>query len=729
MRTINRVRAFATGSCLLLTLAGPARAEPCGPADLNGDGFVDFVDYLVFLNLYEAGDPQVDFTGDGLVDFSDYLEFLNLYEAGCLPACEPAAALAAVPLPTYPYANFVDAFLDTSPVTVAVDPARHPDLSGRATRIYITANRTWADGDALVDVRGASQAFTWPGGTLPANLIPLTGSTGLPADAGEDIGIGYDIVIDVNADGVFDLCDLVDGAGPEAGFYKFKDLSTVNPATAVTQIGTLSVPIGRTAAGFEDERWYYPTDIASRGQIPIVFIGHGAGHQYTWYDHLGLHLASYGMIVISFENNVGAITSTAKCTLDHVNTVIALQSTLGGGILNGHIDQSEIYLIGHSRGGEGVAYAWPLLDTTYAPTGGFPRVISSADIKYVQSIAPVNDLDTLTPPSGAMTADFMLLYGGADGDVCGCPAFELSWSFPVFERALARRNSVYIQGADHNVFNCCGFRDFTGPAGTETGRPESQKLQKALTLASIKYYRDGNIPAGEVLWRQYETFKPGATLATAVVDYEYRDSGPGRRFIIDDYQANFDFATSSSGGAVAFTITNLNEGLMRDPDTYTWSPSDPMNGMSRSHATGDAFCAVFDYDPAVPSRHYTFDVVPAGRDTTPYTFLSFRACQQTRHPYTTASLSDQVFDVELEDSAGQTSRIRINAYGGGIEEVYQRSGGWQNEFETIRIRLSDFTADGRALDLSDIVKVRFLFGSAHGSDQGRLGLDDIEFVK
>ncbi|MCC6675857.1 MAG: hypothetical protein IT436_01815 [Phycisphaerales bacterium] len=52
-------------------------------ADLNGDGLVDFADYLEFLNLYDAGDPRVDFNQDGLVDFSDYLEFLNLYDAGC----------------------------------------------------------------------------------------------------------------------------------------------------------------------------------------------------------------------------------------------------------------------------------------------------------------------------------------------------------------------------------------------------------------------------------------------------------------------------------------------------------------------------------------------------------------------------------------------------------------------------------------------------------------------
>ncbi|MCC6678608.1 MAG: hypothetical protein IT436_15855 [Phycisphaerales bacterium] len=52
-------------------------------ADLNGDGLVDFSDYLEFLNFYDSQDPRVDFNQDGLVDFSDYLEFLNLYDAGC----------------------------------------------------------------------------------------------------------------------------------------------------------------------------------------------------------------------------------------------------------------------------------------------------------------------------------------------------------------------------------------------------------------------------------------------------------------------------------------------------------------------------------------------------------------------------------------------------------------------------------------------------------------------
>lgn len=57
--------------------------RPACPVDFTDDGLSDFSDYLLFLNLYDAGDLEADLTRDGLVDFGDYLEFLNLFEAGC----------------------------------------------------------------------------------------------------------------------------------------------------------------------------------------------------------------------------------------------------------------------------------------------------------------------------------------------------------------------------------------------------------------------------------------------------------------------------------------------------------------------------------------------------------------------------------------------------------------------------------------------------------------------
>lgn len=53
------------------------------PADLNGDGQLDFFDISSFLVAYSEMDPIADFVADGSFDFFDISAFLNLYSAGC----------------------------------------------------------------------------------------------------------------------------------------------------------------------------------------------------------------------------------------------------------------------------------------------------------------------------------------------------------------------------------------------------------------------------------------------------------------------------------------------------------------------------------------------------------------------------------------------------------------------------------------------------------------------
>ena len=52
-------------------------------ADCDGDGQLDFLDFLCFLNQFDAGDPGADCDGDGVLDFLDFLCFLNAFDAGC----------------------------------------------------------------------------------------------------------------------------------------------------------------------------------------------------------------------------------------------------------------------------------------------------------------------------------------------------------------------------------------------------------------------------------------------------------------------------------------------------------------------------------------------------------------------------------------------------------------------------------------------------------------------
>ena len=57
--------------------------EPPCDADFNGDGSVNTLDVLAFLNAWSAGDPAADFNGDGSINTLDVLAFLNAWSAGC----------------------------------------------------------------------------------------------------------------------------------------------------------------------------------------------------------------------------------------------------------------------------------------------------------------------------------------------------------------------------------------------------------------------------------------------------------------------------------------------------------------------------------------------------------------------------------------------------------------------------------------------------------------------
>jgi len=52
-------------------------------ADLDGDGELTFFDFLMFQNLFAAGDLRADFDDDGELTFFDFLAFQDAFAAGC----------------------------------------------------------------------------------------------------------------------------------------------------------------------------------------------------------------------------------------------------------------------------------------------------------------------------------------------------------------------------------------------------------------------------------------------------------------------------------------------------------------------------------------------------------------------------------------------------------------------------------------------------------------------
>ncbi len=672
--------------------------------------------------------------------------------------------LAGNSISDYPHFEYVKAINVDDNVEVAIDPTRFPVIVGQTCDIYVVAAKTtlqWNADNTLIDVTpGGMQTETFSGVNIQSNTFQVAAPNQLSANAGLGLGVGYDVVLDMNQDGLLNGNDYIDGRNNESGFYRVHDTTAPGPE-AVTQL-TYNVPtILGVPAGFQTQNLFFPTDVAgvraanNNEKLPLIIVSHGNGHQYQWYDHIGNHMASYGYVVMSHRNNTGpGPVSASTTTLTHTDALIdqiaanAISSIPGvvaqtGNIsdanaLTGNIDTDRIVWIGHSRGGEGVAVAYDrMIDGTYTPT-----YYDKDDIKLISSMLPTDfqgttPLFTNTPSSSIADpndANFHLWTASGDSDVNGSAGCDLCQTFHLHDRGTGNRQSTVVQGTGHGWFhNGGGSPVFTGPCSI--GETNTHLVQLGHFLPLVKRYVDDNIPSIDFLTRQYESFRPiGVPVSDPciVVSHEYLDaspntpSNPQKTIIIDDYQSQFASTTSSIGSSVSFDVQNLTEDRLDDNNsTFAWTPSDPFNGATQASATDLSRGVVFDWTGN--DLFYEWEIPAGERDFSDNLFLSLRGAQGTRHPNTLMDLNDLTFTITLSDGQATpaSSTISIGAFGGGFEQPYQRSGGWHNEMETIRIRLTDFLNNGSGLDLTDILAVRLNVGPTHGSPEGRIVIDDL----
>src|SRR5712692_4631334 len=386
--------------------------------------------------------------------------------------------LAGNSLPEFPFFEYVKAFNANAPVKIAIDPTRFPSIVGKTCDIYVINAKSgsqWITNPSLTDVRsGGAQTQTFSGTTIQANTFQIAGPSVLNGNAGTDF---------------------IDGGSGEAGFYVVNDTSAAGPL-AVTEVvynldSTVAASFG-IPPGFFGEDLYYPATIATMGRRPLVVIGHGNGHNFQWYGHIGRHLASYGYVVVSIANNTGpGPDSAADTTLGHTDAFLdqAEAGAIAGGALVGHIDSHKIVWIGHSRGAEAVAISYNrLFNGTHTPVH-----FAKHDIRLISSMLPT-DFEG-TDVANPRDANYHLWTASGDADVNGSAGCELCQTFHLVERATGYKQSTIVQGTGHGEFHDFPPAGdvFTGPCGIR--RSTTHLIQLGYLLPLVKHYVDGNIPA------------------------------------------------------------------------------------------------------------------------------------------------------------------------------------------------------------------------------------------
>ncbi len=629
--------------------------------------------------------------------------------------------LAGKATPHFPFFHYVQNFNADQEVSMAIDAKLYPSIANSSADVYVVYNKSaaeWSVNNSLVDVtNGGQQRLFFPGDSIQQNIFQLASPNDLISYNAIDIGVGYDVVIDVDTNGILSPADFIDGSDG-AGFFVLHDL---------TQPGALAVTtVDWTVDTMLTKRMWYPANIAAMDALPLIVISHGWTYNYTHYDYIGEHLASYGYIVMSHRNDVGNGdpdgTQTASLSLiAAIDHLLAHQDTLFGGVLNGKIDAHRMGWLGHSTGGESPVRAFTRLHNGENSSAYF----SWTDVKYISSLCPVSWFpDSVVNPYDVNYHQFI---GGADNDVSGMPIDNYCQPMTIYERGTGNKHVIYVHGAGHGVFNTDSLNPYQWVSGPDLiNREQLHPIVNAYLLAMSELYCKHNRAGQEFFTRSYSEYHPMNVDTAVVISNECVESQSSGKRVIDDFQSNDSLDLASSNAVVTSNLQNSYEMLMQDFDhTFFYFPARPANGMTRARFTDSPHCLLIEWDSAGYVRYAIPDSI---KDFSGYEFLSLRACQRTRHPFNVALDSSINFSISITDEAAHTSSVMIADYGTVIQ-TYQRSSGWQNEFCTIRIRLSDFLVNGTHLDLTKIEQMEFSFGNPGISSTGALGIDDIELVR
>lgn len=523
---------------------------------------------------------------------------------------------------------------------------------------------------------------------------------------------------------------------------------------------------------------YYPTNLAG-GPYPLVVFLHGMHStcydpstgkiaeatstltcpsgdlpipNYVGYDYISPALASAGYIVVSISangineqdqgGNKGGMLARAQLIQHHLNLWSQFDTSASGpfgGQFVGKVNLNAVGLMGHSRGGEGVATEFnynagrepdPEDDSKFlnpgthygikavlplAPTNFFRERFENVnfgvvlpyadgDVKDLQGIAYFDDpFYIFNPPKMETGSEHMFLVMGANhnyfntvwtpGNAGGFPAID-DWS------ALAKRANDPFAG--------------TVPGNKRLTATQQQAVGATYVTAFFRRYL-GNETAFDPLLKG-DALPPVSTDVGLGVPADihttyFAPDLPTTRLDVNRLDRNTTATRNTLGGAVVtsnlttqafipdFTTRPFRLAVL-DPNKY------PVEQQPDFFGNLDTVQLIWDRPTAFYENHLPVD----NRDLSRYAALAFRVGEDFTDTLRNSPTQGQDFSVMLADGAGVTASVKVSDWSTAL---YYPPGQVaplpKLLLNGVRIPLGAFLTADKNLDLSDIRSIRFAF--------------------
>lgn len=463
-------------------------------------------------------------------------------------------------------------------------------------------------------------------------------------------------------------------------------------------------------------RVWYPSEGEN---YPVLFIAHGnheiTTQSYLGYGYLGEYLASHGYVVVSVDQNACNMLSNendarAILLLEHIDILLNYNECKDNRLYR-KLDEENIAVAGHSRGGEMVATAYLFNGYDRYPENGVIRFDYDFSIKSLIAIAPtVNQYKPADHSVEIENVNYLLLHGAADRDVTNFMGMSQYENVSFTEQGDYIKSALYIAGANHGQFNSlwgeydCGG---VGAAFLNTESLLSEQEQQKIASIFVKVFLDVTLKGDKSCyslltdWEDYAAYLPETVYVQC-----HEESG----FVpIADFEEDSKVETATM------------EGVKLHASGANWWTEDLMDFAGRSAFDTHALRLRWSDKASFTLQTPALDLTSGA--------LTFDICDLDSAAVREGDLDLVDATVYIKDGDGNTAVAQLSDFAtiypvlvvktDKLDYIFDTPA-VKEAFATVSIPAGEFEVVDERIDLSDIKKIEFWF-----HDGGQIAMDNI----